>query len=56
MQLGLNGIGKAGLTTHASPPEVKLQQGKVSSCVFFGAGSVLAVLDCVGRGTGLQLR
>ena len=30
----LNGFGKAGLTTHASPLEVSFLQGKVNSCVF----------------------
>ena len=45
----LNGIGKAGLTTHASPPEVKFLQGKVSSCGFSGAASAL---HCVGDNKG----
>ena len=40
----LNGFGKAGLATHASPPEVRFPQGKVNSCVFSGAASALASL------------
>ena len=35
----LNGLGRAGLTTHARPPEVMFRQGKVDSCVFSGVQS-----------------
>ena len=38
---GLNGIGHAGLATHAPPPEVEFEQGKASSCVFSAAASAL---------------
>ena len=41
MDIGLNGNGKAGLTTLLRPPEVKFQQGKADTCVFSGAASAL---------------
>ena len=40
----LNGLGRAGLTTHARPPEVMFRQGKVDSCVFSGVASAFSSL------------